>query len=470
MAIDSGIDELLRQADRNAQARRAAAAAPKPAPVAPAAPSPATAVAAAPKPGALARVGGLARGAGTALAPAAATSASIDAFSRPTEDYYNRFGMDPKGANLNGFKDLAVRTGGVVSDVGAGILDVGTGVVNGIRTFGGAEPIQTFGEIVRRNDNPQPRPAPQPAAQPAQAAQAAQPQQPAVAPNDPAAQPGGGSQMFRKGNEFSDQPIAGGVEYKARGNVSVMNTSEGANRDRAYLAQREAENNEQMARRDASIDATINAAKQYRSQQQMQDAARSAEINATSLVHKDLWPRHRAALLEQANNMKGAAAVAAGAPTPTATRTPEQEAALAASKRTAGAQAQLADEQAIAAGLQNDQARRSQQVMQQLDGLSEQTPAPQRRALIDRALVGQGKDPDAGRYMGIDTILGYDEFGQPKTGKTALDTRTGQIIGGQGGAGAMGNQPQKPQYEEGKVYEDANGNRVRIVNGQKVPL
>lgn len=125
--------------------------------------APAQAPASQPRSGAFERVGPLSAtttagkiGAGLleGIVPSAMVSASMDALRRPTEDYYRRFGLDPSEAARNSYKDLAVRAGGVVSDVGAGILDLGTGVVNVARDFGGAEPIKTFGEILREGDRP----------------------------------------------------------------------------------------------------------------------------------------------------------------------------------------------------------------------------------------------------------------------------------------------------------------------------
>lgn len=88
--------------------------------------------------------------------PAALSTSAIgtasEAAARPTENYYNRFGLDPNSPSVA--KDVGVRALGVLSDVGAGVLDVGTGVVNAARGAFGAEPLPTFGEILRSRDTP----------------------------------------------------------------------------------------------------------------------------------------------------------------------------------------------------------------------------------------------------------------------------------------------------------------------------
>lgn len=91
------------------------------------------------------------------LAAAGAISGAADALNTPTENYYRRLQLDPTGANQNGFKDLAVRSIGALSDVGAGILDIPMGAVNGVRKFAGAEALPTFREVLTRDDGPVPQ-------------------------------------------------------------------------------------------------------------------------------------------------------------------------------------------------------------------------------------------------------------------------------------------------------------------------
>lgn len=149
---------------------RRARAAPAPGPAAPAAPSTAPAAAQPPttlrqrsydlgksagrrfaqKPvGPVGRAGLLA---GTAIMSAA------DSFGRDTEDYYRRLGMDTGDRSL--LRDLGARSVGVVSDLGAAILDAPTDTVNAVRQAAapGSEPVEmpwgSFTERLRRNDRP----------------------------------------------------------------------------------------------------------------------------------------------------------------------------------------------------------------------------------------------------------------------------------------------------------------------------
>lgn len=66
---------------------------------------------------------GLVRGAAGAGAALAGIQGAMEGGDTPTEDYYTRFGLDPNSAGQSGMKDLAVRTGGVLSDVGANAAD-----------------------------------------------------------------------------------------------------------------------------------------------------------------------------------------------------------------------------------------------------------------------------------------------------------------------------------------------------------
>lgn len=75
-----------------------------------------------------------------------------NAIDVPTDNYRRRLGMDTQDTSLGG--DLLARGVGVLSDVGADILDVPMGLVNGVRKFAGAAPLQTFGSILRQNDGP----------------------------------------------------------------------------------------------------------------------------------------------------------------------------------------------------------------------------------------------------------------------------------------------------------------------------
>ena len=75
---------------------------------------------------------------------------------RSSEDYARRLGVDPTfGDGVGGFaKELGVRAVGGLTDVGAGLLDMGLSPVNSLRGAFGAAPLETFGSIVSQNDNP----------------------------------------------------------------------------------------------------------------------------------------------------------------------------------------------------------------------------------------------------------------------------------------------------------------------------
>lgn len=132
------------------------AAQPRPVPAA-AAPSAMARPAAAPRPSA---------GAGAGVLPIVGVTSAVGSMSRSTEDYRKRLGLDPAGPTgspgVQLAKDIGVRAAGVASDLGANLLDIGTGVVNTARGLAGAEPIQTFAE--RFADTPQGPSGAQPAA------------------------------------------------------------------------------------------------------------------------------------------------------------------------------------------------------------------------------------------------------------------------------------------------------------------
>ena len=96
----------------------------------------------------------------TAGAAALSTiNSAWDAGHRDTADYYHRLGMDPADTSVP--RDLAARTAGVMTDVGAGLLDLPVDTLNeGARLFGGKGdfklPGGSFRDIVQRNDAPAP--------------------------------------------------------------------------------------------------------------------------------------------------------------------------------------------------------------------------------------------------------------------------------------------------------------------------
>lgn len=113
---------------------------------------------------------------GALVAAPTAIFGAKSSFDTPTSEYRSRLGMDPNEGSVGG--DLVARGAGVMSDFGANMLDIGTGLVNGVRNMGGAAPIQSFGDILRRDDKgagvtPAARPAAAAATAPAAAAPAA---------------------------------------------------------------------------------------------------------------------------------------------------------------------------------------------------------------------------------------------------------------------------------------------------------
>jgi hypothetical protein len=241
-----------------------------------------------------------------------------------------------------------------------------------------------------------------------------------------------GGTIFRAGNTFSDQPIAGGVEFQPRGNLTVIpGAADTYNRVQQYLNQAEAERQQALARRDAGIDANIAAARQIGAQHDLEEMAREQRIAANMSNN----PRTQRLLLEQAYSTGLQAKQLAAKPLPTATRTPEQEAQL--SEDQLRRQAGELDVQ----GRQMDLAQRQRLAqLSQIIGTGENP----RQAAIDEALVAQGKDPNAGRYQAIDVVIGQDMLGNPVKARGLVDTRTGRIIGAGQDTSPVGTQGQRP--------------------------
>lgn len=280
------------------------------------------------------------------------------------------------------------------------------------------------------------------------------------------------------GKGFSDQPIAGGVEYKPSANLSVVAAPSDLQEQyrRASVANSELAailngtdpaSLEARSRQQQAFARSTAAENQIATQRRLDEAARNARIDAGSLLNRGFRPRGQGQQLAELQ----VKAAEAGREVPGAEfiRTPEQESALTAGKARAKsdlalaeAQRSLEEQKGIAAGITNDQALDQKEVLSRLFSLPETATPAQRRALIDRALVGSGKDPDAGRFIGIDS-LAPDGF---TTLKSALDTRTGQIVGG---GGAVGSPAEPPKYSEGAIYR-SNGQLFRIENGRPVPF
>lgn len=98
-------------------------------------------------------------GAAAGLLASSAIMTAPQIAMRSSEDYARRFGFNPNfGDGVGGLaKETGVRALGALTDLGAGILDTGLAPLDAVRrTFNpGAAPLETFGQIVQKQDNPQ---------------------------------------------------------------------------------------------------------------------------------------------------------------------------------------------------------------------------------------------------------------------------------------------------------------------------
>lgn len=408
------------QAQRATGAGTTNTAAPRPA--APAT-TPAATTPAAPR--ASGGVRGALRTAGRAALPVGAGIGAFEAGMTPTEQMREDIGMDPSGTSVGG--DLLARTAGTMRRVGD------------VLSAGFAQPVGEWigGKLADRADRA--RGVDQMFRAPSVAQPAAQV---ATADTSQAATAAAPGTIYRHGNQFSDQPIEGGVQFnprEARGGFAGStnpNPQEAQARTQQlirFVNQREAEQRDQLARRNAAIDANINWARQREAEERG-----NADFDRTRReLERGARGGHGVSARDQRESRMALAQLQRPgvAPIATSTRTPEQEQALAAQRQAQQVEGQQADQEGIAAGIQNAQLLRAQEIQQQLDQIGGADPAA-RRALIDRALVSQGKDPDAGRFITIDS-LSPDGM---TTLKSALDTRSGQIVGGAGVVGTQGGQ------------------------------
>lgn len=133
---------------------------------------------------------------------------------------------------------------------------------------------------------------------------------------------------------------------------------------------------------------------------------------------------------------------------------------LAAAKQ--GVEGKLMAEQTTAQSLKNAQEQKQGAILDQLGTVKDST---QRRSLVDQALVGAGKDPDAGRFAIVDEA---NPDGLGGTMKRAIDTRTGQLVGGQDKASAAQSDARKA-IESGRISKaDANA-RLQAAGYQTIP-
>jgi hypothetical protein len=287
--------------------------------------------------------------------------------------------------------------------------------------------------------------------QPAQQARKTSAAQPARAPRaqvQPAA-PAAANGVTRSGNRFSDQPIANGVAFQpGRGTLSVVDASGGINDPSRRPGI------DKFLQGGAQARAEQRAGQQRHNAYESQRAARSETIRTAQNMLQKSVPGSKSTREVQAA-LLGAQA------TPVAPQ-PADDAGIAQGFAGAQQQQAVAEAQAQATQLAQQAAMRKQQLQQQLGGVAQGDP---RRTAIDQLLVDQGKDPDAGRYMGIDVLGPTDSFGTPTQLRGALDTRSGSILGG----GTTASPSVGGQLPEGALVQQ-NGKTFRIVNGQPVPV
>jgi hypothetical protein len=318
-----------------------------------------------------------------------------------------------------------------------------------------------------------------PVQQPAQQARSTSAAQPASVPLgqvQPAA-PAAPNGITRSGNRFSDQPIANGVPFHPGGRLSVVsdappatqrfNTNAVVNADaiaknrgdvpgsgnisvlpatdydrqlRAFGAMKDADRADRQAERNWRTQRERDSFNSLQIQRATSAGGIGRPVSAPDLVSDDVGKNGTSSQAE-ARTRSANAGSAEG-----------QQATAAA----------VAEAQAQATQLAQQAAMRKQQLQQQLGGAAQGDP---RRTAIDQLLVDQGKDPDAGRYMGIDVLGPTDSFGTPTQLRGALDTRSGSILGG----GTTATPSVGGQLPEGALVQQ-NGKTFRIVNGQPVPV
>ena len=397
----------VRSADSaDAQARMDRARADAPKPKAPSAGKPAAPQKPAVKPG----KPGLISQTGWSTVPLAAIGSSIDSLQRPTEDYYNRLGLDPGNAGRNGFKDMAVRAPGVISDLGAAVLDIGVAPVNFVRKFAGAEPIPTFREILQQNDRPA-APQPQPQQQGIGERQApVQPQRnqgapaatapPVAAPQQVAPPAAGQPQqggVFRDGNRFSDQQIgaafdpqqsASGGFAQATPNPLEPSMTERLNR---FTANGQANRAMQAARSRESNAASLNAARAGTEAAQRDETISDLRGIVDNRGRGAPARMRREAMSELARLTGAPSGIGQGVGGPTVA----DEATIGAAAQGVQSAGAAQDEELIAARFDNRQRQSQQEILANLANIGE-LPPDQQRVAIDAALAAQGSKSRGG--------------------------------------------------------------------------
>lgn len=391
-------------ADAQARMDKTRANAPKPKP--PSAGKPAAAQKPAVKPG----KPGLISQTGWSAVPLAAIGSSIDSLQRPTEDYYNRFGLDPNDVGRNGFKDMAVRAPGVISDLGAAVLDIGVAPVNFARKFAGAQPIPTFREILQQNDRPAaPQPQgigarpPTPTAQPPQNQSAPAPAAtaPSVAAPQQVAPPAAGQPqqggVFRDGNRFSDQQIgaafdpqqsASGGFAQATPNPLEPSMTERLNR---FTANGQVNRAMQAARSRESNAASLNAARAGTEAAQRDETISDLRGIVDNRGRGAPARMRREAMSELARLTGAPSGIGQGVGGPTVA----DEATIGAAAQGVQSAGAIQDEELIAARFDNRQRQSQQEILGNLANIGE-LPPDQQRVAIDAALAAQGSKSRGG--------------------------------------------------------------------------
>lgn len=396
---------------------------------------------------------GAARAVGAGMVALPAATSSIESFNTPTEGFRDRLGMDPAGGGVAG--DAAARTLGTFQNAGnaisggiAGQLGEALGGYLADARDRAVTPAYAVG-----------RPATKAATPATGAAQMA-----AERPNSTAT-PGNRPKLYRNGNSFSDQPIAGGTEYQPkRGTVTATPaTSAGAGTSSDVQAARD---------REGSLRNTA-AVNQMVAKGELKELARNARIDAGSLLHtRGFQPRGSAAARQQkaADLELAAVQIGAGVPEKDFLTTAAQESEIDQNAK----QAKLAEQQGIAAGIANQQALAQQQITQKILGI-DQLPPDEQRQVSRQALLLQGKDPAADRYIKLKQQVptGYDDKGNPVMYGEAeglYDPQAGRMLNLASGAAGGAGQAAANQFDKGKLYTDAQGRTARWDGSKFVPV
>lgn len=110
------------------------------------------------------------------------------------------------------------------------------------------------------------------------------------------------------------------------------------------------------------------------------------------------------------------------------------------------AQAGLAQGQAAVQQLKLRQQQQQAAIAQRIAQIGPNADPAEVQQLTDAYLTLQGTNPNEGRYLPVDAVLGEDVTGAPVTGKTQYDTRTGRTIGGERQGGQARAKPSLDEF------------------------